>query len=45
MRIALGRADEAGPLLAEVVDSARQREDPWLLGHGLVGLAMTRPPG
>jgi hypothetical protein len=44
MRIALGRTDEAGPLLSAVVDSARERGDQWLLGHGLVGLAMTRPP-
>ncbi|MET0765132.1 MAG: DUF4062 domain-containing protein [Blastococcus sp.] len=43
MRIALGRVDEAAPLLAAVVDGARERADPWLLGHGLVGLAMTRP--
>jgi predicted ATPase len=42
MRIALGRAEEAEPLLAEVVEDARRRDDPWLLGHGLVGLAMTR---
>jgi predicted ATPase len=44
MRIALGRADEAQPLLTAVVDGARERDDPWLLGHGLVGLAMTRLP-
>jgi len=44
MRIALGRTAEAAPLLAEVVADARARDDPWLLGHGLVGLAMTRPP-
>jgi predicted ATPase len=44
MRIALGRAEEAQPLLAGVVDGARERDDPWLLGHGLVGLAMTRLP-
>jgi predicted ATPase len=42
MRIALGQLDEAAPLLAAVVDDARRRDDPWLLGHGLVGLAMTR---
>ncbi|WP_167760609.1 DUF4062 domain-containing protein [Blastococcus sp. CT_GayMR16] len=44
MRIALGRAAEAAPLLADVVAGARQRDDPWLLGHGLVGLAMTLSP-
>ena len=44
MRIALGRTAEAAPLLAEVVADARAREDAWLLGHGLVGLGMTRPP-
>jgi len=42
MRIALGQVEEAAPLLAAVVDDARTREDPWLLGLGLVGLAMTR---
>jgi predicted ATPase len=44
MRIALGRNDEAAPLLAAVVADARSRDDPWLLGHGLVGGAMLRPP-
>ena len=44
MRIALGRSDEAAPLLEGVVADARDRDDPWLLGHGLVALAMTRPP-
>jgi tetratricopeptide (TPR) repeat protein len=44
MRIALGRAEEAAPLLAAVVADARARDDAWLLGHGLVGLGMTRPP-
>ena len=44
MRIALGRTADAAPLLAEVVADARARDDPWLLGHGLVGLGMTRPP-
>ncbi|WP_167762088.1 DUF4062 domain-containing protein [Blastococcus sp. CT_GayMR20] len=44
MRIALGRTAEAAPLLSAVVDRARERGDPWLLGHGLVGLAMTRSP-
>ena len=44
MRIALGRTAEAAPLLADVVAGARARDDPWLLGHGLVGLAMTRRP-
>jgi predicted ATPase len=44
MRIALGRGDEAAALLEGVVADARTRDDPWLLGHGLVALAMTRPP-
>jgi predicted ATPase len=44
-RIAEGRTAEAGPLLGAVVDDARSRGDPWLLGHGLAGLAGTRPPG
>jgi predicted ATPase len=44
MRIALGRTTEAVPLLHALVDDARTRDDPWLLGHGLVALAMTRPP-
>jgi hypothetical protein len=43
-RIALGRAEEAAPLVADLVADARDRDDPWLLGHGLVALAMTRPP-
>jgi predicted ATPase len=43
-RIALGRPGEAEPMLATVVDEARSRDDPWLLGHGLSGLASTRPP-
>lgn len=43
MRIALGQVEEAKPLLATVVDDARRRDDPRLLGLGLVGLAMTRP--
>jgi predicted ATPase len=43
-RIARGRAEEAAPLLAAVVEEARSRDDPWLLGHGLTGLASTRPP-
>jgi predicted ATPase len=42
MRIALGQVGEAAPLLATVVEDARRRDDPWLLGLGLVGLAMTR---
>ena len=44
MRIALGKDDDARPLLARVVDDARRRGDDWLLGHGLVGIAMTAPP-
>jgi predicted ATPase len=44
MRIALGQAEEAAPLLAAVVADARARDDAWLLGHGLVGLGMIRPP-
>jgi predicted ATPase len=42
MRIALGQEEAAAPLLADVVEDARRREDPRLLGLGLVGLAMTR---
>jgi predicted ATPase len=44
-RIIRGRPDEAAPLLADLVADARERNDPWMLGHGLIGLAMTRPPG
>jgi predicted ATPase len=43
-RIALGRAGEAAPLLATQVELARTADDPWLLGHGLVALAMTGSP-
>jgi hypothetical protein len=42
MRIALGQVEGAAPLLAGVVEDARRRDDPWLLGLGLVGLSMTR---
>jgi predicted ATPase len=42
MRIALGQEESAAPLLTAVVEDARRREDPWLLGLGLVGVAMTR---
>lgn len=42
MRIALGRPEDAAPLLESVVEDARRREDLWLLGLGLVGVAMTR---
>jgi predicted ATPase len=44
MRIALGRTEDAVPLLHELIDDARTRNDPWLLGHGLTALAMTRQP-
>jgi predicted ATPase len=44
MRIALGRVDEAVPFLEELVADSRTRDDPWLLGHALTVLAMTRPP-
>nr|WP_275585955.1 DUF4062 domain-containing protein [Geodermatophilus sabuli] len=44
-RVALGRTDEAEPLLRQLVADAQSRDDPWLLGHGLNGLAMTLPPG
>jgi predicted ATPase len=44
-RIAQGRVHEGAPLLAALVEDARARDDPWLLGHGLVGLAMTGGPG
>ena len=43
-RIAQGQPAEAAPLFVDLVADARERDDPWLLGHGLVGLAMTRPP-
>jgi hypothetical protein len=42
MRIALGQEEAAAPLLTEVVEDARRRDDPWLLGLGLVGVGMTR---
>ncbi len=45
MRIALGQEESAEPLLTAVVEDARRREDPWLLGLGLVGVAMTRTAG
>ena len=45
------RADRARPRATRprrcsptLVADARERDDPWMLGHGLVGLAMTRPP-
>ncbi|RBY81748.1 hypothetical protein DQ238_06965 [Geodermatophilus sp. TF02-6] len=44
-RVALGRVAEAVPLLEQLVADARARDDSWLLGHGLNGLAMTLPPG
>ncbi|CCH87486.1 ATPase-like protein [Modestobacter italicus] len=44
-RVLRGRAAGAAPLLAAVVAGARERADPWLLGHGLVALAGTRAPG
>ncbi|MGY1702949.1 ATP-binding protein [Geodermatophilus sp. SYSU D00697] len=44
-RVALGRTAEARPLLQRLVADARARKDPWLLGHGLNGLAMTLPAG
>ncbi|MGY1616362.1 ATP-binding protein [Geodermatophilus sp. SYSU D00691] len=43
-RVAGGRVEDAAPLLGAVVAEARDRGDPWLLGHGLVGVACTRPP-
>jgi predicted ATPase len=43
-RVAQGRPAEAAPLFVELVADARERDDPWMLGHGLVGLAMTRSP-
>jgi len=42
MRIALGQEAAAAPLLTAVVEDARRRDDPWLLGLGLVGVGMTR---
>jgi predicted ATPase len=44
MRIELGREAEARPLLEQVADDARARGDDWLLGHGLIGLAMSGLP-
>src|SRR4051794_6347542 len=44
MRIALGRVEEAAPLLQELVEDSRARDDAWLLGHALTVLAMTGPP-
>jgi tetratricopeptide (TPR) repeat protein len=41
-RVAQGKLDEAAPLFVDLVADARERDDPWMLGHGLVGLAMTR---
>jgi predicted ATPase len=43
-RVAQGKFAEAAPLLVDLVADARERGDPWMLGHGLVSLAMTRPP-
>jgi predicted ATPase len=43
-RVAQGKEAEAAPLFVDLVADARERDDPWMLGHGLVGLAMTRPP-
>jgi tetratricopeptide (TPR) repeat protein len=43
-RVAQGRFEDAAPLFADLVADARERDDPWMLGHGLVGLAMTRAP-
>ena len=43
-RVAQGKFDDAAPLFVDLVADARERDDPWMLGHGLVGLAMTRPP-
>src|SRR3954452_15167320 len=43
-RIAQGHVEEAAPFVAEVVADARARDDAWPLGHGLVMLAMSRPP-
>jgi tetratricopeptide (TPR) repeat protein len=44
MRIALGRADEAPPLLDEALGLARRLDDDALVGHVLTALAMTRAP-
>jgi predicted ATPase len=43
-RVVQGKLDEAAPLFVDLVADARERDDPWMLGHGLVGLALTRPP-
>jgi tetratricopeptide (TPR) repeat protein len=44
MRIALGRSDEAPPLLEQSLEPARRLDDDALLGHALTALAMTRAP-
>jgi hypothetical protein len=44
-RIAQGQAADGAPLLRALVEDARARDDPWLLGHGLTGLAMTQELG
>jgi predicted ATPase len=43
-RVVRGRRQEALPLFEQAVEDARAIDDPFVLGHGLVGLAMTRPP-
>ncbi|NEM04617.1 DUF4062 domain-containing protein [Geodermatophilus normandii] len=45
LRIAVGAPDRAVPLLDDVVDDARRRDDAWLLGHALGARAMTLTPG
>jgi len=44
LRVVQGRPKEALPLFEQAVKDAREIDDPYVLGHGLVGLAMTRPP-
>jgi predicted ATPase len=44
MRIALGRSDEAPPMLDEALARARRLDDDALVGHALTSLAMTRAP-
>jgi predicted ATPase len=44
IRIALGRTDEALPMLTELVDRARALEDDRLLAQGLFSLALALPP-
>jgi tetratricopeptide (TPR) repeat protein len=44
IRLVQGRPQEAVPMFEQAVEDARAVDDPYVLGHALVGLAMTRPP-